>query len=677
MNYRPEIDGLRALAVFSVVVNHAHLSASNFNILPGGYLGVDIFFVISGYLITKLIFSELIDRGTLDFGYFFERRIRRILPMLMATIIISLPLAWYTMLPDALAEYSQSVISAILFSSNFFFYLITTEYSADISLLKPMLHTWSLGIEEQFYIFFPVTFYVVFKFFRKYLGLFLILVGFTSLIFSELISQTNSDLNFFHTFSRAWELLIGCGLAYAELNYQREAKSQLDNLFSIIGLCIIILSIVLFSKTSPHPGLITLLPTLGVALVIRYSNGDTIVRRILSNKSLVGIGLISYSIYLLHFPAFAFLRLEIFNPNNIQKTLTILVVIILSILSYLYVEKPFRDRGLISKRILLLIVSGTCILLLCVHTSIVVKNGFPSRVSEILQADYKYKPWLINKDKQNNFCYGTYGKREFCSFEGIEKKKNIFIVGDSILESLTSDLYPRLQQLGFDVVSMNSSACYFSPDSFSSDGWGKARVIPNEPCDAKFQKQRLDKILLTKSSIVILGGMLDHYIEHSKPAAKTGLGFTLNTKNTFNDNYKQSVMRLLQAGHTVIQLYPSPRSIRHVGRIVKQSIRDIENKYKKWPPRHAIENYITRQTSIPYQKFLASSKQAFRLLNQIQHENFYRVYPHKAFCNTIILSKCVFSDGSKLFVVDNHHPSSHGARLINEKIVTLVKKLED
>ena len=209
MNYRAEIDGLRAIAVVSVILYHAKIVIFGRDWFEGGFIGVDIFFVISGYLITRLILTELEQNNTFSFIKFYERRARRILPMLLVVIAVCIPFAWQRLLPLDLIDFAKSALSAIGFGSNFFFYFSTTEYGADSALLKPLLHTWSLGVEEQFYIIVPIIILLIWKFARA--SLLTILVGMLimSIQFADVMEAKNSELNFFLPFSRFWELLVG------------------------------------------------------------------------------------------------------------------------------------------------------------------------------------------------------------------------------------------------------------------------------------------------------------------------------------------------------------------------------------------------------------------------------------------------------------------------------------
>ena len=218
--YRPEIDSLRALSVGAVIIYHSAVYNQLF--LPGGYLGVDIFFVISGYLISSLIFREFFQTNTFVFKNFFERRVRRILPALLVVILLSIPLALKYIYPVSLVDFSKSILSTLGFGSNLYFFFTGQEYAAESGLLKPLLHTWSLSVEEQFYILFPLIVLICFKYFKKYLLSVIIIAIILSLFFAEILSIRNPSLNFYVLSSRAWELLFGSLVAILEIKYKKK-----------------------------------------------------------------------------------------------------------------------------------------------------------------------------------------------------------------------------------------------------------------------------------------------------------------------------------------------------------------------------------------------------------------------------------------------------------------------
>ena len=250
LSYRAEIDGLRAIAVGSIILYHAQIILFGRDWFEGGFIGVDIFFVISGYLITRIILSEIQTKGSFGFLKFYERRARRILPMLFVVVITAFVYGFFTLLPNEIRELSLSSLFSILFTSNFYFFVITTEYGAESSLLKPMLHTWSLGVEEQFYLVFPILAIFTFKFFKNYFLTILVGVSLLSLQFAELMQVKNSDLNFYLPFSRFWELAVGSMLAYRELNHISLDDGIAKKALPALGLYLIAYSILFFdSKT--------------------------------------------------------------------------------------------------------------------------------------------------------------------------------------------------------------------------------------------------------------------------------------------------------------------------------------------------------------------------------------------------------------------------------------------
>ena len=306
LTYRPEIDALRAVAVVGVLIYHAKVHFFNSLLFQGGYYGVDIFFIISGYLITGIIIKETDENSKFSFQNFYLRRARRILPALLFAIIISLPLAWYSLMPYSFVEYSKSIIFTISFLSNFFFYITGLEYGAVSGLLKPLLHTWSLSVEEQFYIFFPLFLIFFIKFFKKEIFNPILIITFASLIFAQYFYVINQNLNFYFLPSRVWELLFGSLIFIYQKNKTIEISNILSDILCVLGLIFILISFNIFYEINPSPSIKTLIPIIGTALIILFAKKEAVITRLLSNKSITSIGLISYSLYLFHYPIFAF-----------------------------------------------------------------------------------------------------------------------------------------------------------------------------------------------------------------------------------------------------------------------------------------------------------------------------------------------------------------------------------
>ena len=429
--YRPEIDSLRALSVGAVIIYHAAIYNQLF--LPGGYLGVDIFFVISGYLISSLIFREFFQTNTFIFQNFFERRARRILPALLFVILLTIPLALKYIYPVSLVDFSKSILSTLGFVSNLYFFFTGQEYAAESGLLKPLLHTWSLSVEEQFYILFPIILVLCFKYFKNYLLSIIIIGIMLSLLFAENLSIKNPSLNFYVLSSRAWELLLGSLVALLEIKYKKKNTLINSNIFVPIGLILIISSFFFYDESIAHPTFRSLPPVIGTVLILYFANSSSLVVRLMSLKLFSSIGLISYSLYLWHFPVFAFARLS-FYGNNIKEYLFIgSSIFILSILSYLFLEKPFRSKKRTSLKFLIIsIVSMYCILIF-VSINIISNEGYKDRFpneSKFNLDNRKYKKERL----LNNQEIGSPIFKE-------NNQKKVLIIGNSNAQDLFNSLY--------------------------------------------------------------------------------------------------------------------------------------------------------------------------------------------------------------------------------------------
>lgn len=335
MQYRSEIDGLRTVAILPVMLFHA-----GFGLFQGGYVGVDVFFVISGFLITQTIAEEM-ERGRFTLTSFYERRARRILPALFVMLAVSAPLAYFLSNPLEFRDYSASLLGVITFSINVLA-AIYINYFGPSADYTPLLHIWSLAVEEQFYLFFPLILMALHRISRRRLSVLLVVVGLASLGFAEWQAMQATEGLFYWSSARAWELLIG---ALAALNPIRRLSPVVENGFSALGLGLIAFAVLRFDETTPLPGLWSLLPTLGAVLVICFAHSGTLAHRLLSAKVAVFIGLISYSAYLWHQPVLVFARLG-FGPLTTSLAAAALVLsLLLAWLSWRYVEAPFRQRG--------------------------------------------------------------------------------------------------------------------------------------------------------------------------------------------------------------------------------------------------------------------------------------------------------------------------------------------
>ncbi|PLX94600.1 MAG: acyltransferase [Desulfuromonas sp.] len=380
MKYRSEIDGLRALAVIPVILFHAGIKP-----FAGGFVGVDIFFVISGYLITTILFSEMED-DRFSIVNFYERRARRIVPALFFVILCCLPFSWIWLSSSDLKDFSQSLMAVVSFSSNILFWH-ESGYFETAAELKPLLHTWSLAVEEQYYIVFPLILLLLWKLRRRWIFCAIFAAAMLSLIAAQWGAYNIPSAAFFLLPFRFWELAIGALIALylqyrpAQPNLLSQSRKTRE-LLGLIGLSLIFYSIFSFDKATPFPSLYALAPTLGTGLIILCSTTETWVSKILSTKPLVGIGLLSYSAYLWHQPLFVFARHQHHGTPKLSTLLTLcLVSLALAYLIWRFVEIPFRNKNLFTrKRIFNLTLCGSLALAIAGYTGHA-NEGFTGRVS--------------------------------------------------------------------------------------------------------------------------------------------------------------------------------------------------------------------------------------------------------------------------------------------------------
>ncbi|MDB4151149.1 acyltransferase [Pseudomonadales bacterium] len=345
MKYRAEIDGLRALAVVPVILFHA-----GFELFSGGYVGVDVFFVISGYLITTILVED-IENNRFSLVNFYERRARRILPALFFVMLMCIPFAWMLMQPSQMKDFSQSLVAVSLFASNVLFWRESGYFDAAAEE-KPLLHTWSLAVEEQYYVLFPIFLFLAWRYGKNRVFWMIVVMASISLLLSEWGWRNKPTANFYLAPARAWELLAGSIAAFV---VQKRGVQNNDAL-SFLGLGAIIFAIFAYDETTPFPSLYALVPVLGVVLLVLYADKDTLAAKLLSTKAFVGIGLISYSAYLWHQPLFAFARIrQVGLPSDIVMILLSLVSMIFAYFSWKFIENGFRNKLRIRKKLIFLI----------------------------------------------------------------------------------------------------------------------------------------------------------------------------------------------------------------------------------------------------------------------------------------------------------------------------------
>jgi peptidoglycan/LPS O-acetylase OafA/YrhL len=378
MDYRSEIDGLRALAVLPVILFH-----SGFETFSGGFVGVDVFFVISGYLITTIILTEL-EQERFSIVTFYERRARRILPALFLVILVCIPFAWFWLLPSDMKDFSQSLVAVSIFASNILFWR-ESGYFDTAAELKPLLHTWSLAVEEQYYVLFPLFLMLFWKLGKRWMLLTLGLVFVASLAIAQWAAYAKPAAAFYLLPTRGWELLIGTFSAfYLSQANRRDFGKVLSELGGWLGVTLILYAVFAYSKATPFPGLYALAPTLGAVLIILFATKQTSVGKFVGNKAFVGIGLISYSAYLWHQPLFALARHQsLIDPSATIFLLLSILALVLAYISWRYVEAPFRNKNIIKRKSIFLFASFGTIFFLVVGLIGNISGGFKFRFSEI------------------------------------------------------------------------------------------------------------------------------------------------------------------------------------------------------------------------------------------------------------------------------------------------------
>ena len=442
MKYRAEIDGLRALAVLPVILFHA-----GFEWFRGGFVGVDVFFVISGYLITTIIISEMAV-GKFSIINFYERRARRILPALFFVMAACLPFAWFWLAPMHLKDFGQSLVAVSTFSSNILFWW-ESGYFDTAAELKPLLHTWSLAVEEQFYLLFPLLLMITWRLGVRWILTLLVLVFLCSLALAQWGAYNYPTAAFYMLPTRGWELLVGVFAAfYLKYNTHLESRA-LNQALSLLGLSMLVYSVMAFDETTPFPSLYTLMPVLGTCLLIVCAVPQTISHKLLSLKLLVGLGLISYSAYLWHQPLLVFARHRMFG----EMSTTIVTILCLSSLamawvSWRFVEKPFRDKKNISFRSLLLFCATTSLLFIGLGFFSHVNDGFRNRINADIELS------TISPSPLRNDCHS---KETPCEYYGETVEWATF--GDSHVVELSYALAELLKQYNLGVEHNSYTSC--------------------------------------------------------------------------------------------------------------------------------------------------------------------------------------------------------------------------
>lgn len=449
LSYRADIDGIRAIAVLSVVIFHAFPS-----MIPGGFIGVDIFFVISGYLISLIILKELSADGRFSVSRFYRRRVDRIFPALLIVLISCMALGWVDLLAHEYKQLSKHVAAGSAFVANIV-YLSEVDYFDTAAELKPLLHLWSLGVEEQFYFIWPLVLILLYR--SKYIFISILSIMLVSIIAGAVLTGPHQSAAFYLPVTRLWELIFGGLLAALELR-KRSFDSDLSNYISLFGCALIIASLVCIDKTVPFPGVIALLPVFGAVCLISAGPHAWINKTVLSNRLIVWFGLISYPLYLWHWPLLSFYKIIKGSPLSDKNALNcILVAILLAWLTYKYVELPLKK---VSGRAKTAVLAALMCLVFFSAAFVYYQDGLPERpvaASVSLEQLKQLHPEPESEERVGS-CRGLLGLSPMhTNCRTNSEQPQYLFVGDSHAQAL----YSGIDHGDFDqrVMYMGQNAC--------------------------------------------------------------------------------------------------------------------------------------------------------------------------------------------------------------------------
>ena len=451
MKYRKDIDGLRAVAVLPVLIFHAKLG-----FFHGGFLGVDVFFVISGFLITSILIEE-ISQKTFSFANFYERRVRRLLPALIFMTAATSVLAYQLMITVDLKGYGNSLVAMSLFSSNIFFWL-DSGYFDRVADLKPMLHTWSLAVEEQYYFFFPLVLLIVLRWVPKLLTLTVLTILVISLGLASWAAVNAPDANFYLLPTRAWELMFG-SLASILIfnNVQILERLSTANAFKNGALIVLFICLVWFDESIPHPSMLTLIPVLATLVLIVIPAPDSLAHKLLTLRPMVFTGLISYSLYLWHQPLLVFNRYMSAKSDASVRIAILLAAFALAFVSWRYIEKPFRHRNVTTRKQVysFCAVSFAAIIGFGLYAG---QDGLPSRYTHEQQALLSYLQYNApaGQPQDNAHCFLGEDETHKALSASCFDSGSVLLWGDSHANALAKGLRYKL---GENLNETTSSAC--------------------------------------------------------------------------------------------------------------------------------------------------------------------------------------------------------------------------
>ena len=646
-NYRPDIDGLRAFSVFFVIGYHAFPE-----IFKAGFIGVDIFFVISGYLISSILIRNL-KNNSFSFLDFYIRRIRRIFPALILVLVVCFAFGWFSLFPIEFKQLGKHIAGSAGFISNFILWN-ESGYFDNAANTKPMLHIWSLGIEEQFYFIWPLILWLIFKIRINYL-LFIIFLIIVSFSFNVYEAKIDKVATFYSPLTRFWELLVGGLLAIIKDDYKGSVNSEFNsNFLSIFGVGLILLAFFFIDDESAYPGILALFPVIGSFFLILAGNNSIFNQIVLSNKVLVWFGLISFPLYLWHWPLISFARIvESDFPNENYRLISIVISIFLSWVTYKFLEKPIRYKK--SKLITAtLIILMTGIGLTGLHSY---KNdGLPNRsyVSNFNEENFKMA-FLFSEDDpiSHKKCMDTYGLKDFIRYCNLtsSKKAKIALIGDSHARALYDGLAFYLKKYNQDLLNLGGRL-FLDVETYPIGDKKEIEVYKGGIRATQF-------VLQEPSIEIVVMVSKGHYL--------TDNNWVFKLINNQNLKDKKQVWEIAMR-KTLDSAIENNKEVVFV----------IDNPSLGFDPKSCIygrpfskNNSIKKSCTIPKSKYENESKIYRKLVMSILND-----YPSvKVFDAAEYLcdeKKCYGMLNGKILYRDNDHLSLEGGKLISKELVKLL-----
>jgi len=563
LKYRPDIDGLRAIAVVSVILFHTHIGC------PGGYVGVDVFFVISGYLITALLWRDM-QSGTFTFVEFWERRARRIAPALLFVTLATLIAGYLLLLPMDLRGLGRAIVAQSLFAANINYWQLTGYFNAG-SDDKPLLHMWSLAVEEQFYLVAPLVLWAICRAFparrkQTIVATILVLIA-ASLALSIHGVRATPSAAFFLLPSRAWELLLGSIVVFLPVSQSLSVSGRARHCVALAGLTMIVAPIFAYTKQTSFPGLAAVPPCLGAALLIWvHQSGRTVVSGIMSLRPVVFVGLISYSLYLWHWPLLVYMQYYCLTPLTLlERLIVVLLSVLCGTISWKYVESPFRLRHLGKTRRAML---GTTVVGLSVISlmglACFLSKGFPQRLSEeqIAFDDSARELYPIDaRTEMSDVINGT-----FTAIGAKKSQPKIFVWGDSHAGALIPAIDQFLTECGIGGLAASLAGAPPLLDWYVESEWNLGTDVP------LYNKLVLDFIRQHQIPHVLLVGQWPHYES-----------MTTNNRQSVDEALLQTVrcIKAFGAQPWILLSVPThsfdvPRALNRTGLSGKQLAADVD-----------------------------------------------------------------------------------------------------